>query len=108
MRPLLQRRDGRRLLAPEVIQTSAAASGPAALRCLLEGWGAPVDEGRLREACQPGAGGTPLDRVEEAARQVGLEPEQVLLSADGLALPEPQVLPALAELQEEGQRPRLV
>jgi ABC-type bacteriocin/lantibiotic exporter with double-glycine peptidase domain len=42
----------RRWLVPEVVQTSAMDCGPAALKCLLEGFGIPVSYGRLREACQ--------------------------------------------------------
>ena len=40
----------RRLFAPEVVQTSAMDCGPAALKCLLEGFGIPVSYGRLRLA----------------------------------------------------------
>jgi len=42
-------------LAPEVIQTSAMDCGPASLKCLLDGFGIPVNYARLREACQTGA-----------------------------------------------------
>lgn len=45
-------RQRRRFFAPEVVQTSAMDCGPAALKCLLEGFGVPVSYGRLREACQ--------------------------------------------------------
>ena len=36
----------RRLLVPEVVQTSAMDCGPAALKCLLDGFGVPVSYGR--------------------------------------------------------------
>jgi ATP-binding cassette subfamily B protein len=32
--------------------------GPAALKCLLEGFGIPVSYGRLREACQTDVDGS--------------------------------------------------
>jgi hypothetical protein len=38
------------ILAPEVVQTSAMDCGPAALKCLLEGFGIAVSYGRQREA----------------------------------------------------------
>ena len=43
---------GRRWLVPEVVQTSSMDCGPAALKCLMEGFYVPVSYGRLREACQ--------------------------------------------------------
>ena len=55
---------GRRFFAPEVIQTSALDCGPAALKCLLEGFGVSVSYGRLREACQTSVDGTSIDALE--------------------------------------------
>jgi len=40
-----------RFIVPEVVQTSNMDCGPAALKCLLEGFGITVNYGRLREAC---------------------------------------------------------
>ena len=59
----------RRLLAPEVIQTSEMDCGPAALKCLLGGYGIPISYGRLREACQTDVDGTSIDVL---ARDVGI------------------------------------
>jgi predicted double-glycine peptidase len=86
----------RRLLVPEVVQTSAMDCGPAALTCLLEGFGIAVSYGRLREACQTDVDGTSIDTLEEVAVQLGLEAEQVMLPADHVLLPEAQALPAIA------------
>ena len=86
----------RRLVAPEVIQTSAMDCGPAALKCLLEGFGIAVSYGRLREACQTDVDGTSIDTLEEVAVQLGLEAEQVMLPVDHVLLPEAQALPAIA------------
>ena len=85
----------RRLLAPEVIQTSAMDCGPAALKCLLEGFGVPVSYGRLREACQTSVDGTSIDTLESLARTVGLDAEQVMMPVDHLLLPESEALPAI-------------
>ena len=85
----------RRLLVPEVVQTSAMDCGPAALKCLLEGFGIPVSYGRLREACQTGVDGTSIDTLEEVAVQLGLEAEQIMVPVDHVLLPEAQTLPAL-------------
>src|SRR3989440_9138923 len=85
----------RRLLAPEVVQTSAMDCGPASLKCLLDGFGVPVSYGRLREACQTGVDGTSIDVMEEVAVQLGLDAEQVMLPADHVLLPESTALPAI-------------
>ena len=85
----------RRLLVPEVVQTSAMDCGPAALKCLLEGFGIAVSYGRLREACQTDVDGTSIDTLEEVAVQLGLEAEQVMLPVDHVLLPEAQALPAI-------------
>src|ERR687886_415030 len=85
----------RRLLAAEVVQTSAMDCGPAALTCLLGGFGISVSYGRLREACQTDVDGTSIDTLEEAAVQLGLEAEQIMVPVDHLLLPEAEALPAL-------------
>jgi len=85
----------RRLLVPEVVQTSAMDCGPAALKCLLDGFGLPVSYGRLREACQTDVDGTSIDTLEDVAVQLGLEAEQIMLPVDYVLLPEAQSLPAL-------------
>ncbi len=85
----------RRLFVPEVVQTSAMDCGPAALKCLLEGFGVGVSYGRLREACQTDVDGTSIDTLETVAVQLGLEAEQVMLPEDHLLLPESAALPAI-------------
>lgn len=85
----------RRLLAPEVIQTSAMDCGPAALKCLLQGFSIPVSYGRLREACQTDLDGTSIDVLESMANQLGLLAEQVMLPCEYLWLPQAQTLPAI-------------
>jgi ABC-type bacteriocin/lantibiotic exporter with double-glycine peptidase domain len=71
-----------RLIVPEVVQTSNMDCGPAALKSLLEGFGIPVNYGRLREACQTDVDGTSIDTIEEVANQLGLQAEQIMLPAD--------------------------
>ena len=88
-------RTRRRLLVPEVVQTSAMDCGPAALKCLLDGFGIPVSYGRLREACQTNVDGTSIDTLEDVAVQLGLEAEQIMVPVDHLLLPEAQTMPAL-------------
>jgi ABC-type bacteriocin/lantibiotic exporter with double-glycine peptidase domain len=85
----------RRFLAPEVIQTSTMDCGPAALKCLLEGFRISASYGRLREACQTEVDGTSIDTLEEVAVQLGLVAEQIMLPVDHLLLPEPETLPAI-------------
>jgi len=84
-----------RWLVPEVVQTSAMDCGPAALKCLLEGFNIPVSYGRLREACQTSVDGTSIDRLEDVANQLGLQAEQMMLPIDHLFLPDVSPLPAL-------------
>lgn len=88
-------RSGRTLLAPEVIQSSGMDCGPAALKCLLEGFGISASYGRLREACQTDVDGTSINTLEEIACQLGLHAEQTLLPKDLLLLPEMGVLPGI-------------
>ena len=88
-------RSRRRFFAPEVIQTSAMDCGPAALKCLLEGFGVGVSYGRLREACQTTVDGTSIDTLETLAQSLGLDAEQVMMPVDHLLLPEAEALPAI-------------
>jgi ABC-type bacteriocin/lantibiotic exporter with double-glycine peptidase domain len=85
-----------RWLAPEVVQTSAMDCGPAALKCLLEGLGVHVAYGRLREACHTDVDGTSIDTLEDVARGLGLEAEQILVPVDHALRPESETLPAIA------------
>jgi ABC-type bacteriocin/lantibiotic exporter with double-glycine peptidase domain len=85
----------RRWLAPEVVQTSSMDCGPAALKCVLDGFGIQANYGRLREACQTDVDGTSIDTLEDLAVQLGLEAEQILLPLDHLLCPEVNALPAV-------------
>ncbi len=69
--------------------------GPAALKCLLEGYGIPVSYGRLREACQTGIDGTSIDTTESVLNRLGLRGEQLMLPVDHVFMPEAKALPAL-------------
>ena len=89
----------RRFFAPEVIQTSAMDCGPAALKCLLEGFGVGVSYGRLREACQTSVDGTSIDTLETLAQSLGLEADQMMVPVDHLLLPEAEMLPALVVMR---------
>jgi ABC-type bacteriocin/lantibiotic exporter with double-glycine peptidase domain len=69
--------------------------GPASLKCLLEGFGISASYGRLREACQTDVDGTSIDTMEDAAVQLGLDAEQIMVPPDHVLLPEADVLPAI-------------
>lgn len=90
---------GQRWRVPEVIQTSAMDCGPAALKCLLEGFHIHASYGRLREACQTSVDGTSIDMIETVARQLGLDAEQVMLPRDYLWVPEAKALPAMVTIR---------
>ncbi|HEX2122616.1 MAG TPA: ATP-binding cassette domain-containing protein [Thermoanaerobaculia bacterium] len=81
-------------LIPETIQTSAVDCGPAALKSLLDGFGLPASYGRLREACQTALDGTSIDTIEDVARELGLDAEQIMVPVDHLEL-DAQLLPAV-------------
>src|SRR5262249_41821908 len=85
----------RRLLVPEVVQTSAMDCGPAVLKCLLEGFDVSVHYGRLREACQTDVDGTSTDVLELVARQLGLAAEQAMVPVNHLLLAEAEAFPAI-------------
>jgi ATP-binding cassette subfamily B protein len=85
----------RRLFATEVIQTSGMDCGPAALKCLLDGFGIPVSYGRLREACHTDIDGSSIDTLEEVACELGLAAEQIILPVDHVLRSEARALPAV-------------
>ena len=72
--------------------------GPAALKCLLEGFDIPISYARLQEACQTDVDGTSIDVIEELAVKLGLDAEQVMLPVDHALRPE--ALPALIVTRE--------
>src|SRR5262245_59856031 len=92
----------RRWLVPEVVQTSAMDCGPAALKCLLEGFGLRASYGRLREACQTDVDGTSIDTLEDFANDVGLIAEQIILPVDHVLLSATAVLPAIIVVRQPG------
>lgn len=85
----------RHFLVPEAVQASAMDCGPASLKSLLEGFGIAASYGRLREACQTDVDGTSIDTMEEVARELGLDAEQIMLPLDHLLLDEAATLPAI-------------
>src|ERR1700693_478876 len=85
-----------RLIVPEAGQTSNMDCGPAALKCLLGGFGINANYGRLREACQTDVDGTSIDTLEEGAVQLGLQVEQIIVPVDHVLRPEAECLPAIA------------
>ncbi len=89
----------RRLLVPEVVQSSGMDCGPAALKSYLEGHGISLSYGRLREACQTEVDGTVIETLEELASGLGVPVEQVLLPKDSVLLQEARAFPAIAVLR---------
>ena len=69
--------------------------GPASLKCLLEGFRIAVGYDRLREACQTDVDGTSIDTMEEVARQLGLDAEQIMIPPDHLLVSKARALPAI-------------
>ncbi len=92
----------RRWLAPEVVQTSAMDRGPAALACLLAGFGVGAGYGRLREACQTDVDGTSIDTLEDLVVALGLDAQQVLLPVDHLLEVPAGALPGIVVVRLPG------
>jgi ABC-type bacteriocin/lantibiotic exporter with double-glycine peptidase domain len=84
-----------RRLVPEVVQTSGMDCGPAALTCLLAGFGIEASYARLRDACQTDVDGTSIDALQDAAGLLGLDAEQVIVPADHIMLDPAGTLPAI-------------
>ncbi len=102
------RRAARHALAPEVIQSSDMDCGPAALKCLFDGFAIPVSYGRLREACQTDVDGTSIDELERVAAQLGLAAEQIVIPADHLPLAAARSLPAIVVVDAGNGVPHFV
>ncbi len=92
---------GRRVFAPEVLQTSAMDCGPAALTCLLEGFGIRANYAAIQAACQTDLDGTSINTLEEMAGTLGLDAEQIMVPSDHVLLDVAQALPSLAVVQRE-------
>lgn len=90
----------RHFFAPELVQSSAMDCGPAALGSLLAGFDRPVSYGRLREACQTDVDGTSIDTLEDVARALGLDAEQVVVPVDHVLRREGDNLPAIAVVRQ--------
>ena len=95
------RLDGRRLFAPEVVQTSAMDCGPAALASLLGGFDLPASYAGLQHACQTNLDGTSINTLEEIATTLGLDAEQVMVPGDHVLLDSAAALPAIAVVKRE-------
>ena len=78
----------KRLLVPEVIQSSVMDCGPASLKALFGGFGLYLSYGRLREACQTDVDGTSIDTLETMAQALGLDAAQVVIPSDLVLLPD--------------------
>jgi ATP-binding cassette subfamily B protein len=76
--------------------------GPAALKCLLDGFGIHASYGRLREACQTDVDGTSIDTLEDLANDVGLIAEQILLPVDQVTSSARDLLPAIVVVRRPG------
>jgi ATP-binding cassette subfamily B protein len=88
-------RERRSFFAHEVVQTSGMDCGPAALKCLLEGFGIHAHYGRLREACHTTVDGSSIDTLEDLAGKLGLDAMQMMVPVEHVLMRESEALPAL-------------
>jgi len=98
----------RRLLVPDVVQTSQMDCGPAALEALAAGFSMELDSTRLREACQTSTSGTSIDAIEEVALGLGLDAVQTMVPVDYVGEPGSLTLPALAIVRLESGNHHMV
>ena len=92
----------RRLLVPEVLQTSALDCGPVALASLLAGCGRERPLERLREACRTGRDGTSIDALEAVAVAEGLGVEQVMVPVESALLAAAACVPCVLVVARPG------
>ncbi len=85
----------KRWRVPEVVQTSLMDCGPAALKCVLEGFGIAVPYATIRERCLTDVDGTSIDALAALGGELGLEAHEVLVARDSFLLPEADCLPAI-------------
>ncbi len=85
----------RSFFAEQVVQSSQMDCGPAALKCLLAGFGVRTSYDRLREACQTSLDGTSIDALEEVANALGIPAAQHLVPKDSLPELSARLAPAL-------------
>jgi ABC-type bacteriocin/lantibiotic exporter with double-glycine peptidase domain len=95
-------------IIPEVVQTSATDCGPAAMKSVFAGMGVQIDYRRLREACQTDVDGSSIDQMENLAKQLGLDAQQMMLPQDNVFLPEAKALPSIIITVTPGGRPHFV
>ena len=98
----------RRVLVPQVVQTSSMDCGPAALKCALEGHGIRVGYGPLREACQTEVDGTSIESLENLSHSLGMQADQLLVPPDHVLLASSDLLPAIAVVKLAGDVPHFV
>jgi ATP-binding cassette subfamily B protein len=82
--------------------------GPAALKCVLAGFGIHASYGRLREACQTGVDGTSIDVLEQVANDLGLVAAQTMVPLDHLPLAEADCLPAILVVKNPDGAPHFL
>ncbi|HEU4404632.1 MAG TPA: ATP-binding cassette domain-containing protein [Polyangiaceae bacterium] len=92
----------RSFLAEQVVQASRMDCGPAALKCLLAGFGVRASYDRLREACQTSLDGTSIDTLEEVANALGIPAAQYLVPKDALPGLSASLAPALVVVSLPG------
>src|SRR3954464_8253756 len=97
-----------RAIIPEVVQISATDCGPASLKSVFAGMGVELNYRVLREVCQTDVDGTSIVTLEEVAKQLGLDAEEVMLPIDHVVLPEAKALPAIIVTLTAGGRPHFI
>jgi ABC-type bacteriocin/lantibiotic exporter with double-glycine peptidase domain len=86
---------------PEVLQSSLMDCGPAALKCVLDGFGIDVNYEHIRRRCQTDVDGTSVDAIASLANELGLNARRVLVARDHFLLSACKHLPAIVVVRSD-------
>ncbi len=95
-------------MAPDVSQSSYKDAGVASLKAMLQGFGISINQTRLSEALHIKAETTSIDILEEAANQLGLKAEQVIVPPEFILLTPTKMLPAIVVVRQTNGRTHFV
>ncbi len=79
---------------PEIRDTGAGRA-TAALRAVLQAYGIAFDAPTLERECKVDDDGASIDDLEDVAAKYGLDAAQIIVPAEHVLLPDPQMLPAI-------------
>ncbi len=95
-------------LVPDVLCPTAKESGVAALNSVLQGFDLPTNPHQLKQVLPFEVENRSIDTLEEAARELGLDAEQIMVPADFILSAEANILPAIVAVRQLSGRTNFV